>query len=60
MLHILLAMGAPAIFAAIVVFAARMSRRKECPNFSRWMETEGVPIFAGVWFTFMMAFLLAR
>jgi hypothetical protein len=58
--RIVLALAAPAIIAAMVTFAARLGRRNMCPDFSRWMESEGLPIFVGIWLTFFIAFALVR
>lgn len=33
---------------ALVAFTVWLGRRKACPNFSYWVETEGAPIFGVV------------
>jgi hypothetical protein len=58
--RIVLALAAPAIIAAMVTVVARLGRRNMCPDFSRWMESEGLPIFVGIWLTFFIVFALVR
>jgi uncharacterized membrane protein required for colicin V production len=46
------------VIALIPTVAAYFGRRKYCPQFSKWMETEGLQIFVGVWITLTVVLLV--
>jgi hypothetical protein len=60
MLHGAIVFASAAFIAAIVTFAARMGRRKNCPKFSSWWKSEGWPIFIAVWFIFVVVYFVAK